>query len=132
MTTAPELDQLSPVKRAVLELREMRARLESLERERREPLAIVGMGCRFPGGSVDPASFWRLLEGGVDAVREVPPERWDIDAYYDPDPDAPGKMSTRYGGFLDSPTSTDSTRPSSASLHGRRRASIPSSACSSR
>ncbi|WP_437692902.1 SDR family NAD(P)-dependent oxidoreductase [Sorangium sp. So ce176] len=66
-----------------------------------EPIAIVGIGCRFPGGVRDLESFWRLLEQEVDAIREVPKERWDIDAYYDPAPDVPGKMTTRSGGFLD-------------------------------
>ncbi len=65
-----------------------------------DPIAILGFGCRFPGDANDPDSFWRLLAGGVDAIREVPRERWDIDAYYDPDPGAPGKMYTRHGGFL--------------------------------
>ena len=65
-----------------------------------EPIAIVGMGCRYPGGVTDPESFWRLLDEGVDAVTEVPAERWDVDALYDPDPDAPGKMATRSGGFV--------------------------------
>ena len=60
-----------------------------------EPIAIVGIGCRYPGGIVDMETFWRLLDEGIDAVTEVPPERWDIDALYDPDPDAPGKMTTR-------------------------------------
>ena len=66
-----------------------------------EPIAIVGIGCRFPGGVNDPESYWRLLRDGVDAVGPIPPSRWDVEAYYDPDPDAPGKMSTRWGGFLD-------------------------------
>jgi acyl transferase domain-containing protein/acyl carrier protein len=66
-----------------------------------EPIAIIGMGCRFPGGVVDAESFWSLLENGIDAIREVPRERWDIDAYFDPDPQAPGKTYTRWGGFLD-------------------------------
>src|SRR5262245_15619724 len=65
-----------------------------------EPIAIVGIGCRYPGGIVDAETFWRLLEEGIDAVTEVPRERWDIDALYDPDPAAPGKMTTRCGGFL--------------------------------
>nr|AOG74797.1 polyketide synthase [Byssovorax cruenta] len=65
-----------------------------------EPIAIVGIGCRYPGGVRDPDSFWRLLEQGVDAISVVPKERWDIDAYYDPDPEAQGKMVTRWGGFL--------------------------------
>nr|AAF62883.1 epoD [Sorangium cellulosum] len=65
-----------------------------------EPIAVIGIGCRFPGGVTDPESFWRLLEEGSDAVVEVPHERWDIDAFYDPDPDVRGKMTTRFGGFL--------------------------------
>ena len=65
-----------------------------------EPIAIVGMGCRYPGGVTDPESFWRLLANGVDAVTEVPAERWDIDLLYDPDPEASGKITTRFGGFI--------------------------------
>ena len=67
----------------------------------REPIAVVGLGCRFPGGANDPEKFWALLDSGTDAIREVPADRWDIDAFYDADVDAPGKMSTRSGGFLD-------------------------------
>jgi acyl transferase domain-containing protein/acyl carrier protein len=66
----------------------------------KEPIAIIGMGCRLPGADT-PEAFWQLLREGVDAIREVPPERWNIDAYYDPNPDAAGKMYTRWGGFLD-------------------------------
>jgi acyl transferase domain-containing protein len=72
----------------------------SVQRTVDEPIAIIGLGCRFPGGVTDPESFWRLLDGGIDAVSEVPRTRWDVDALYDPDPDAPGKMMTRWGGFL--------------------------------
>ena len=65
-----------------------------------DAIAIVGIGCRFPGGIDDPESFWRLLEENVDAIREVPADRWPIDEFYDPDPNTPGKMTTRWGGFL--------------------------------
>jgi acyl transferase domain-containing protein len=65
-----------------------------------EPLAIVGIGCRFPGAN-NPQEFWRLLSEGREVNREVPPDRWDIDTLYDPDPKAPGKMYTRRGAFLD-------------------------------
>ncbi len=94
--------ELSPVKRALLEVRALRSRLEALEESRRQPLAITGMGLRFPGGAHDPESFWKLLSQGVDAVGEVPPERWDVERFYHPDPEVPGKMSTRWGGFLES------------------------------
>ncbi|HMG55397.1 MAG TPA: beta-ketoacyl synthase N-terminal-like domain-containing protein, partial [Kofleriaceae bacterium] len=65
-----------------------------------EPIAVIGIGCRFPGGADDPAAFWALLEAGFDAITDVPRDRWDVDALYDPDPDAPGKMYVRSGGFL--------------------------------
>src|ERR1700691_3473720 len=65
-----------------------------------EPVAIIGIGCRFPGAN-DTAAFWQLLRNGVDAIREVPADRFDEKAFYDPDPTAPGKMNTRWGGFLD-------------------------------
>lgn len=64
-----------------------------------EPIAIVGIGCRFPGAQ-GPEAFWKLLCDGVDAVSEVPLERWDIDEVYDENPLANGKMNTRCGGFL--------------------------------
>jgi acyl transferase domain-containing protein/acyl-CoA synthetase (AMP-forming)/AMP-acid ligase II/acyl carrier protein len=64
-----------------------------------DPIAIIGLGCRFPGAE-NPEAFWRLLREGKDAVTEVPRERWNIDAFYDSDPGAPGKMCTRRGGFL--------------------------------
>jgi NADP-dependent 3-hydroxy acid dehydrogenase YdfG/acyl carrier protein len=65
-----------------------------------EPIAIVGLGCRFPGGGDSPEAFWNMLHAGVDGVSEVPADRWDINAYYDADPDAAGKMYTRHGAFL--------------------------------
>ena len=65
-----------------------------------EAVAIVGIGCRFPGGVTGPDSFWRLLCEGVDAVSEVPPERFDLAALYHPEPGTPGKVSSRFGGFV--------------------------------
>ena len=59
------------------------------------------MGCRFPGGANNPDDLWRLLHDGGDAIREVPRERWDLDAYYDPKPGTPGKTYSRWGGFLE-------------------------------
>ncbi|AUX31976.1 MULTISPECIES: type I polyketide synthase [Sorangium] len=93
-------DELSPLQSALFALKKMRARLDAIERARREPIAVVGAACRFPGAS-DPESFWSVLREGHDAVRDVPKDRWDIDAYYDPTPGAPGKMYARRGAFLD-------------------------------
>ena len=92
--------ELSPVKRALLEIRELRTRIAELEGAAREPIAIVGLGIRAPGGVHDADSFAKLLWGGVDAITPIPPDRWAIDAWYDAEQDTPGKMTTRFGGFL--------------------------------
>lgn len=65
-----------------------------------EPIAMIGMGCRFPGAH-NPDELWQLLRDGVDAIATIPSDRWDADAFYDPEPATPGKMNTRWGGFLD-------------------------------
>jgi malonyl CoA-acyl carrier protein transacylase len=91
---------LSPVKQALVALEQMRARVEELERSRSEPIAIVGMACRVPGAA-DTERFWELLKEGRDAIGEVPKSRWDAAAFYDEDPDKPGTITTRRGGFLD-------------------------------
>src|SRR5262245_17502522 len=97
---AGHTDYRSLMQKAVLELREMRAKLHTLERARHEPIAIVGMGCRFPGGVTDPETFWQLLWEGRDAITEVPPTRWPLEAYYNPTPGTPGKLYSRHGGFV--------------------------------
>ncbi|MCU1503452.1 MAG: hypothetical protein JWM12_2806 [Ilumatobacteraceae bacterium] len=93
--------ELSPLKRAFLAIEALQSRLEATQRAAREPVAVVGIGCRLPGGANSADELWDLLGKGVDAIGEVPPDRWDIDAYYDPDFRVPGKMSTRHGGFID-------------------------------
>jgi acyl transferase domain-containing protein/NADPH:quinone reductase-like Zn-dependent oxidoreductase/NAD(P)-dependent dehydrogenase (short-subunit alcohol dehydrogenase family) len=93
-------DHAALLKQALRAGEQMRRRLEWAERRRRQPIAIIGMGCRFPGAVHDPESFWQLLKHGREAISEVPADRWDIDAYYDPDPSRPGKMVSRFGGFL--------------------------------
>ncbi|OBG99334.1 polyketide synthase [Mycobacterium sp. E136] len=65
------------------------------------PLAVVGIGCRLPGGVESAEDFWRLLTDGVDATRDVPESRWNADRFHDPNPKKVGKMVTRRGGFLD-------------------------------
>ena len=74
---------------------------ETVKKYDREPIAIIGMGCRFPGGANSPEAFWELLHKGVDAIAEVPVERWNVDEYYDAEPETPGKIYTRCGGFID-------------------------------
>jgi acyl transferase domain-containing protein/acyl carrier protein len=100
---------MSVAKRALLEMRELRARLETSEQARREPIAVIGLGCRFPGGADDPDRFWQLLVAGRDAVREVPPDRWRLADLYDPDPAKAGKLYSREGGFLDHVDAFDPT-----------------------
>ncbi|VAX27809.1 Polyketide synthase modules and related proteins, partial [hydrothermal vent metagenome] len=70
--------------------------------KKNEPIAIIGLGCRFPGSSNCPQEFWNLLSQGKDAITEVPADRWNVENYYSPNPKAPGKMTTRWGGFIDS------------------------------
>ena len=65
------------------------------------PIAIIGIGCRYPGGANNPESFWQLLQNRTDSITEVPSSRWDVGPIYDPDPSTPNKTNTRWGGFLD-------------------------------
>ena len=94
------MEELSPVKRALLEVRNLRAELDALQRRQHEPIAVTGVGLRLPGGVNTPDAYWELLANGLDVVSEVPAERWDNGEYYDPDFRTPGKVSTRYGSFL--------------------------------
>jgi acyl transferase domain-containing protein/acyl carrier protein/protein-L-isoaspartate O-methyltransferase len=87
-------------KHLVLLALDQQKRLEKLERAQQEPVAIVGIGCRFPGGVHGPDAFWQLLAESRDAITEIPGDRWDVDSLYDLDPEAPGRIATRSGGFL--------------------------------
>src|ERR1039457_2774717 len=94
---------LSPAKRALIEIKELRARLDAAQRDRDAPVAIVGMGCRYPGAS-DIGEFWDMLVNGRDGITEVPRSRWNVEAVYHPDPSAPGKMrSEEHTSELQSP-----------------------------
>ena len=95
----PRGPRMSAVKLALLAKR-LREQSTDIAALRAEPVAVVGMGCRFPGGADHPESFWKLLRAGTDAITEVPADRWNWRDYYDPDPAAPGKMTTRWGGFI--------------------------------
>jgi len=96
---AHRLAHLSPAKQALV-IQQLQSKLEALERLEAEPIAIIGMGCRFPGEAHDPSSFWALLKEGRDAITEVSPDRWDWRDFCDPEPMIPGKTNTRWGGFL--------------------------------
>ena len=101
MSSEPEnTDYRALLAEAYLQLRDTRRELEALKRTQHEPIAIIGMGCRFPGGADTLAGYWHLLNDGVDAITQIPADRWDVDRYYAADRDEPGKMYVRTGGFL--------------------------------
>jgi acyl transferase domain-containing protein/acyl carrier protein len=91
--------QQSTLLQAYLMIEELEAQLDALTAWQRTPIAIVGMGCRFPGAA-DPAAFWQLLRDGVDAVQPMAHDRWDVNAYYEPDSAAPGKTNVQRAGLL--------------------------------
>ncbi len=93
------ISNLSPRRLALLAM-ELQDRLDAVEQARREPIAIVGIGCRFPGGAMSPDLYRDLLARGANAVVDIPRQRWDIDARYDPEPGKGGKIYARHGGFL--------------------------------
>jgi acyl transferase domain-containing protein len=98
--TEPTNRSATAVKRALAMIQALESKLAKAEQAARAPIAIVGIGCRFPGDVSNAAAYWRLLSEGRDAITEVPASRWNLDAYYDPDPDKPGKTNSRWGGFL--------------------------------
>ena len=90
----------STVKRALRAVTALQQQVADLEAERTAPLAIVGQGCRWPGGATSPAQYWAVLCGAQDVITEVPPSRWDRRAWYHSDPEHPGTMYVDRGGFL--------------------------------
>src|ERR1700674_247252 len=99
MTVDMRGDDTALMKQALREIRELRALLARRDSARAEPIAVVGMACRFPQAET-PEQYWDLLLRGVDTVGDMPPERGDLASFYDPDPNAPGKMYTNSGAFL--------------------------------
>ncbi|KYF87219.1 hypothetical protein BE20_26795 [Sorangium cellulosum] len=97
--SAPVTDYEARLRQAIATIRELRAERDALARARSEPIAVIGMACRFPGGASTPEAYWRLLEDGVDAVTEIPAERWRLDPLPDEAAD-PRARATRWGAFL--------------------------------
>jgi len=93
---------LQRLKLAIVAIDELQAKLHAVTSAQHEPIAVIGMGCRFPGGADTPERFWELLRSGKDTLSEIPEDRWDVGSFYDPDPAVPYKIYTRHGCFLDS------------------------------
>src|SRR6201999_1135234 len=101
MTAAPS-DRRAIITEALRKIDDLTARLEIAEKGDTEPIAVVGMGCRLPGGADTPDQFWRLLQDGGNGIVGVPPGRWDADAFYSDDHSVPGTIVSKEGGFLTS------------------------------
>jgi acyl transferase domain-containing protein/NADPH-dependent curcumin reductase CurA/acyl carrier protein len=92
--------ELEILQKAVKEIELQKLKIKSLENKNSESIAVIGLSCRFPGGADTPEAFWELLKNGLSTSIDVPQSRWDIDAYYDPIPDTPGKMISRKSSFI--------------------------------
>ncbi|HVT99351.1 MAG TPA: beta-ketoacyl synthase N-terminal-like domain-containing protein [Acidobacteriaceae bacterium] len=112
---------LSPVKQALVEIRRLRAELDDLRRGQREPIAVIGMSLRLPGGVRSPERFWQALAAGEDLIGTIPPERWHADAWRGAGPDEAGTIYDVHGGFLDD---IDSFDADFFGIHARQAASM--------
>ncbi|MBX2859114.1 MAG: SDR family NAD(P)-dependent oxidoreductase [Cellvibrionaceae bacterium] len=94
-------DDISQQKRALKKIRALKAEITRSQNRTQAPIAIVGMGCRFPGKINSPGDFWQALASSRDCIDDIPASRWNIDDYFHPDPAISGKMYVRQGGFLE-------------------------------
>ncbi|MGA8544587.1 MAG: type I polyketide synthase [Mycobacterium sp.] len=101
MTGAPP-DRRAIITEALRKIDDLTAQLEIAQKGDTEPIAVVGMGCRFPGGANSTTQYWRLLQDGASGIVRVPAERWDADAFYSDDHSVPGTICCPEGGFLTS------------------------------
>ena len=97
--TLARISNLPPKKLALLVM-ELQSKLELMTDPEKNAIAVIGIGCRFPGGGDNPELFWQLLRKGDNGIIETPKERWDMGDYYDPNPEIEGKTYSRHGGFL--------------------------------
>lgn len=93
--------EMSPMKQALQAIKQLQTRISELENGRNEPIAVVSMACKFPGNINNTRDLWDRLLKSHDAIIEVPANRWNADEFFDPDPEVPGKMYTKLGGFLE-------------------------------
>ncbi|WP_414578325.1 SDR family NAD(P)-dependent oxidoreductase [Anabaena sp. CCY 9402-a] len=94
-------DYRTLMQNALKQIQDLRGQIKTLTENQTEPIAIIGMGCRLPGGADTPENLWQLLRNGHDVITETPSDRWSLETFYHNKPATPGKMSTRYGGFIE-------------------------------
>ena len=120
MSASPKTEStmMSPLQKAALALRAAERKIKKLEQAQTEPIAVVGMACRFPG-SPSIEAYRSLLQNGTDAISEVPSERWSLEELFDPNPSAVGKINTRFGGFIENVDQFDASFFGIAPLEAR-------------
>lgn len=97
----------SQTQKALLAVKAMKQKLEDVQKRKTEPLAVIGMSCRLPGGINSPEEFWQLLVEKKDAITDIPKDRWNLQDYFDEDPAEPGKLYVKQGGFVEGPYQFD-------------------------